>query len=90
MAKAFNRRNRMGVQYYLTEIPSNEPITEIRTGDKKITVEQSITRLEYSWSEWINGSMIQIAFPYLSADEREFLMTGITADEWDEIFKDKN
>jgi len=24
--------------------------------------------------------------PNLSADEREFLMTGITPDEWDEAF----
>lgn len=36
---------------------------------------------------WMRGeSLIQNAFPHLSADEREFIMTGITAKEWDEIF----
>lgn len=30
--------------------------------------------------------LIQNVFPELNADEREFLMTGITAQEWDENF----
>ena len=29
-----------------------------------------------------HGVNIQVALPYLSADEREFLMTGATAKEW--------
>lgn len=35
-------------------------------------------------TEW-QGSrqLIQNVFPDLTADEREFLMTGITAEEWD-------
>ena len=33
-----------------------------------------------------SGKCIQDALPHLSADEREFLMTGITPDEWDELF----
>lgn len=28
------------------------------------------------------GRMIQDIFPYLTADEREFIKTGITPDEW--------
>jgi len=45
-------------------------------------------------SQWIDGStrfdggrgaLIQNAFPFLSLDEREFLLTGMTPDEWDEI-----
>lgn len=32
------------------------------------------------------GILIQDAFPHLSADDREFLMTGITPEEWDEEF----
>ena len=27
-------------------------------------------------------------FPHLTADEREFIITGITPDEWDEMFFD--
>jgi len=30
------------------------------------------------------GELIQNVFPTLSPDEREFLMTGITPDSWDE------
>lgn len=31
---------------------------------------------------------IQNVFPNLNADEREFLLTGITPQEWSEIFGD--
>jgi hypothetical protein len=37
-------------------------------------------------NEWINGGLIQNCFPYLSADEREILMTGIDSQSWDEMF----
>jgi len=33
---------------------------------------------------WKGGMMIQDAMPNLSADEREFVMTGITPYEWEE------
>jgi hypothetical protein len=29
---------------------------------------------------------IQDIFPHLSADDREFIKTGVTADEWDKMF----
>jgi hypothetical protein len=32
------------------------------------------------------GVLIQHAFPDLPKAEREFILTGITADEWDELF----
>lgn len=35
---------------------------------------------------WNSGMLIQQAMPNLSADEREFIMTGITAEEWDNVF----
>lgn len=31
------------------------------------------------------GALVQEAFPQLSAEEREFLLTGITGEEWDEM-----
>ena len=37
-------------------------------------------------SSWESGTLIQNAMPNLSADEREFIMTGITPDEWDSAF----
>jgi hypothetical protein len=36
---------------------------------------------------WRNGVLIQNAMPNLTPDEREFLMTGITADSWAKAFK---
>ena len=38
-------------------------------------------------SSWESGVLIQNAMPNLSADEREFIMTGITPEEWDSAFK---
>jgi hypothetical protein len=37
---------------------------------------------------WQNGMLIQDAMPELSASDREFIMSGITQEEWDGIFKD--
>mgnify|MGYP000433392339 FL=1 len=35
---------------------------------------------------WEGGMLIQNAMLNLSADEREFIMTGITPEEWDSAF----
>ena len=35
---------------------------------------------------WLGGALIQDAMPHLDADQREFLMTGITPAEWSEAF----
>ena len=35
---------------------------------------------------WMEGALIQDVMPNLSPDEREFIMTGITPAEWDEMF----
>lgn len=31
---------------------------------------------------WLEGDLIQDAMPHLSPDDREFIMTGITPEEW--------
>lgn len=33
-----------------------------------------------------NGTNIQYAMPYLSDNDREFILSGITPDEWDAAF----
>jgi len=38
---------------------------------------------------WVDGSLIRDVMPNISADEREFIITGITPDEWDAMFGDK-
>jgi hypothetical protein len=35
---------------------------------------------------WQRGILIQNAMPHLTADEREFIMTGTTPDEWNQMF----
>lgn len=35
------------------------------------------------------GEPIQRAFPELNADQREFLLTGMTPEEWKEAFGDE-
>lgn len=36
-----------------------------------------------------SGKLIQNAFPQLTPDQREFLLTGATTAEWDEAFKEE-
>jgi hypothetical protein len=35
---------------------------------------------------WQTGMLIQDAFPMLDAGQREFIKTGITPEEWDNMF----
>lgn len=34
----------------------------------------------------LGGELVQTVFPHLPPEEREFIMTGIPANEWDEAF----
>jgi hypothetical protein len=46
----------------------------------------TLVMTEDQYSNWLaNGELIQNALPHLTADEREFLMTGITPQEWDAV-----
>ena len=40
--------------------------------------------------QWEEGTFIQDVFPYLSIGDREFIMTGITEDEWDTLMEEEN
>ncbi len=59
--------------------------TSMFTG-KEHTLEIPVT--EDQLNAWKNGKLIQDAMPNLTPDQREFLMTGSTPQEWDSIFKD--
>ena len=41
---------------------------------------------EIDYLDWQDGKMAQDAFPYLSADEREMLISGIDSECWDKMF----
>ena len=65
------------MQITRTSIASN--VT--RTRDLDITVQQV--------DAYLNGALIQDAFPDLNADDREFFKTGITSEEWDAMFAEE-
>lgn len=49
--------------------------------------EMQIDITEKQWELYTqNDQLIQHAFPHLSADEREFLISGITPYEWERVF----
>jgi len=59
---------------------------EYNTREINITLDQ--------YNDWQNASenddnrFVQNAFKHLSADDREFLISGITPEEWDNAFGD--
>lgn len=61
------------------EVTKTSPISDTtRTRTFSATAEQ--------WQAYDEGALIQHALPHLSNGDREFLMTGITDEEWDEAF----
>lgn len=49
---------------------------------------KGVTQMEVdAWrNQGSQSPLIQNAFPNLTAEEREFILTGITPEQWDEIF----
>jgi hypothetical protein len=59
------------------------------TRTSRLTGKTSVMDLNITQAQldaWVDGELVQNALPQLSAEEREFLMTGITAAEWDSVF----
>ena len=57
--------------------------TSIFTGIER-TLDLPIT--ESQIAEWKAGGLIQDVMPNLTASQREFVMTGVTDEEWDNEF----
>ena len=53
---------------------------EINTMDLPVTPDQV--------DAYMQGVLVQDAFPQLDAAQREFIKTGITDDIWDKVFED--
>lgn len=43
---------------------------------------------EEEWNAYMDGTLVQIAFPHLDEDEREFILTGTIPEEWDELMSE--
>lgn len=46
----------------------------------------SISEIMAGYKSWNEGTLIQNAFPNLSPEEREFLITGLTPEMWNDLF----
>jgi hypothetical protein len=82
------RQNRFGLTFRLTEQPDKAVKIELLGNDgkpeKAITVSLGIDYLNQAWYKWsVQGEFVQKAFSHLNADEREFLITGLTGAEFD-------
>jgi hypothetical protein len=51
---------------------------------QKNTLEVNCTQEEYD--KWVGGELIHLAMPNVSAEHREFVLTGITPEEWNDSF----
>ena len=56
---------------------------------KSNTMELDVTMAQLERFER-REDLVQNIFPHLNADEREFLMTGCTPEEWDAMFPEEN
>ncbi len=65
----------------MIEITRTDPFT-----GKVNTMSFDITREQID--SWVDGEMIQNAFPNLTAGEREFIDKGITSDSWSKFIGD--
>lgn len=45
---------------------------------------------EEQYNSWLNGTLIQVAMPELTVDQREFLITGLLPDDWARIFPEES
>jgi len=88
------RMNRLGMRFQLERYSDTTTEITLTNNDGSSTsliVKAELDKLNQSWYDWMHKDMyIQDAFNYLSADEREFILTGITEEEWDEIFADED
>lgn len=57
-----------------------------RTGEVN---EREIPITAWQYSQWRSGALIQSVFSDLSPDDREFLMTGYTPEDWACIFPEE-
>jgi hypothetical protein len=62
------------------KITRTNPVT-----GKQITRDIPVTQAQLD--AWNQGKLIQDAMPNLSADDREFILTGILPEQWEDMFK---
>ena len=80
-----------------TNTETNRPMLDTLNGvytmkitrTSRLTGKTSVMDLKITQAQldaWVDGMLIQDAMPQLPPEHREFLMTGITPNEWDSVF----
>jgi hypothetical protein len=84
------RQNQLGMWYILSTDPARPDKTIISHQGKKMTVNMKQMDVESCWFNWqMRGMFVQDAFRDWTPSQREFIMTGITPEEWKEIFMER-
>lgn len=65
------------------QIKRTSPLT-----GKENVMEIAVT--EEQLAAWRSGALIQDAMPQLSADEREFIISGLTRADWDSLWGEED
>jgi len=80
------RTNRLGLIYTFTPaIVGDEDHTHVSCRGKTVNLPYLIHDIMEAWDDWENGELLQEAFHFMSADEREFILTGITPGQWQSL-----
>jgi hypothetical protein len=76
------------IAYSPTTVPDMIEVQAYNLDGKLRTITINMTPDSFmdAYVKWQTGSLVQDAFPSLSAGEREFLMTGCNDEEWDQMF----
>ena len=59
-------------------------------GEQSTILHCSMKQYETAMEKYANGALIQHAFYFLNADEREFLISGFTGQQFDEMFREED
>jgi hypothetical protein len=45
---------------------------------------------QHQIDSWVRGELIQRAMPQLCAEDREYIITGLSSEEWDRLFSEED
>jgi len=62
---------------------------DMNGGLVELETKQSYDKCQKGLWQYNEGHPIQVAFPFLSPDEREFMMTGMHGEEYDSLFPEE-
>lgn len=87
----FQRENRLGMKYLIREVGYREIVIQLKGTDKAFLIKSPMQVILAAWYKWqILDQRIQEAFAFLNDDEREFILSGLTPDDWNRIFKNED